>query len=178
MKSIYIQSENPEHHWNYLSVDNQIVLDLGCGKHLVEDNWLTTPEFFLSKGADIVIGVDPHGDDIEWYCKNIERPIDTQSKGQTIFFEDYIDSVEKIERYINYFKVTSLKMDIEWNEKHFINSDNQFPTLKYIAVETHSRELFHDMLFKLLSLNFTITHVGMFYPRVRDICNIIYAQRN
>jgi len=170
MKSIHIESENPEHHWNHLDVDGEIVLDLGCGKHLVEDDWLTTPEYFLSKGATFLIGVDPHEEDIKWYQANVAQ----QKSG---FFVDFIDSARKIETYINHNGITSLKMDIEWKEEFFMKTTSNFPSLKHIAVETHSRELFHDMIFKLLDLGFDIDYIGTFYPRVFKICNMIYATR-
>ena len=170
MKYVYITSENPKHHWNYLAVKNEIVLDLGCGKHLNELGWLSTPEFFLSKGAKYVIGIDPHQKDIDWYGQHLDT---TKSE----FIKDCILNAPQLEHYFDLFKPTSVKMDIEGYEQHFIGSTHTFTSLKHIAIETHSRELFHDTLFKLLFLNFNITHICTFYPRVYDICNVIYATR-
>ena len=67
IQRIYVESENPLHHWNWLNVKDQVVLDLGCGFHFIEDGWDTTPEFFLKKGASKIIGLDPHLDDIEHF---------------------------------------------------------------------------------------------------------------
>ena len=67
IQRIHVESENPLHHWNWLNVENQVVLDLGCGFHFIEDGWDTTPEFFLKKGASKIIGLDPHLDDIEHF---------------------------------------------------------------------------------------------------------------
>jgi len=167
IKTHYIADENPENHWCFLPVDNEVVLDLGCSKHLVEDNWLTTPEYFWEKGAISVTGVDPHEEDIKWY----------QQEAEGNFIVDYIDSPQKVSYYVDSFNVTSMKMDIEWKEEHFVNCTSDFPTLKYVAIETHSRDLFHDVLFKLLDLGFQPTHLCHFYPRVAKICNVIFASR-
>lgn len=163
-----IESENPNHHWSYLKVENEKVLDLGCGKHFIDPGWLTTPEYFLSKGANFVIGIDSEGNDINWFNENIKNGY---------FITDTIDSIEKLDKYINENQITSLKMDIEGAEIHFINSNEQYSSLKHIAVETHSRALFHDMLIKLIKLNFEIEVICTFYPRVYDICNLIFASR-
>lgn len=68
-------------------------------------------------------------------------------------------------------------MDIEGDEVCFLNSISDFLTLKYIAIETHSRELMHQVSQKLLHLNFNIDILCTFYPRVFDVCNLIYASR-
>lgn len=164
----YIESENPEHHWNFLKVENEIVLDLGCGLHLIEGDWLSTPQYFLQKGAKKVVGVDIEFNDINHF-KNI-------LPGQD-FYCDQVNSVEKLDHYINDNKITALKMDIEGDEVCFLNSISDFPTLKYIAIETHNRELMHQVSQKLLHLNFNINILCTFYPRVFDVCNLIYASR-
>ena len=50
--------------------------------------------------------------------------------------------------------------------------------IRNIAVETHNRNLFHDVMMKLIDCGFKITHVGTFYPRVYDECNLIFATRD
>lgn len=168
VKHHFIESENPEHHWHLLPVKNEIVLDLGCGFHLLEPGWLTTPDFFKTKGAKKVVGVDPHNDDIIQFRQML--PNDE-------FYHDCIDTVEKLNYYINDYDITSLKMDIEGHETCFINSTNTYPKLKHVAIETHNKELLNQIIVKLLDLNFTIDTVCTFYPRVFDICNLVYASR-
>jgi hypothetical protein len=68
-------------------------------------------------------------------------------------------------------------MDIEGDESYFITSNSIYPTLKYIAIETHSKYLLNSMIKKLMDLEFEINTVCTFYPRVYDICNLIYANR-
>jgi hypothetical protein len=79
--------------------------------------------------------------------------------------------------YINNNNITSLKMDIEGSEVVFINSNDTYPTLKHVAIETHSKEILNNMIKKLLELGFEIDTICTFYPRVYDICNLIYASR-
>jgi len=164
----HISSENPEDHWKLLFVENQIVLDLGCGFHMFEPGWMTTPEYFLSKGASQVIGVDPEQKDID---------ILQQKYPRNLFFCDTINNTSKLEHYINSYKVTSLKMDIEGDEKYLLLSNDNFSTLKYIAIETHSKSLLNDMIINLINRNFIINSVCTFYDRVYNICNLIYANR-
>jgi hypothetical protein len=167
-KHFYIQSEDPDHHWNFLNVKDQVVLDLGCGIHLKQPEWQTTPEYFTKKGALKVIGVDGNQDDIN-YLK-LENP-------NNVFYCDFIDSSEKLISYINDNKVTSLKLDIEGFESLFIDSKNDFPTLKYVAIETHSRDLLNSSIKKLVNLNFKIDTICTFYPEAHHMCNLIYAYR-
>lgn len=168
IKHHYIESENPEHHWNFLKVDNEIVADLGCGLHMIEGSWDTTPDFFIKKGAKKVIGVDTENNDIFNFNKRL-----IEHK----FYCDRIDSVSKLEFYINDHNISSLKMDIEGYESLFLDSKSYFKSLKYVAIETHSKELLNKMIIKLLDLGFQIDIVCTFYPRVYDICNLIYASR-
>lgn len=164
----YIASENPEDHWHLLQVNNEIVLDLGCGYHLIEQGWMTTPEYFLSKGAKKIIGVDPNSEDIKKL---------SVSYASHNFYEDSINSVNKLNTYINNNNITSLKMDIEGDEKYFLDSQSNFDSLKYVAIETHNRDLLNQTIYKLIDLQFKITTVCTFYPRVYNVCNLIYAHR-
>ena len=173
----HVCSENPEDHWNLLFVQNQTVLDLGCGLHMLEPGFMTTPEYFLSKGASRVIGVDPSDEDIEMFQK--KYPIRTYKDKylKNLFFCDIIDSVSKLEHYINFYKITSLKMDIEGEERYLLSSKDNFDTLKYVAIETHDRSLLKDIISNLIQKDFIINSVCTFYPRVYDMCNLIYASR-
>jgi len=164
----YIESEHPDHHWDLLEVKDQIVADLGCGFHLMESSWDTTPGYFLKKGAKKIIGVDPEGNDIQHF-KNTYPYSD--------FYCDLINSTEKIEHYIINNNVSSLKMDIEGSESLFLDSTSNFDSLKYVAIETHSKELLNLFIVKLTNLNFKIDTICTFYPRVYNICNLIYAHR-
>jgi hypothetical protein len=168
VKHHYIESENPEHHWHLVKTQDENILDLGCGFHMIEPGWETTPEYFINRGAKKIIGVDPSSGDILKF-KSLYPEQD--------FYCDAIDSVQKLDDYINNNNITSLKMDIEGYEVKFIESLNSYTSLKYVAIETHSKKILNDMIKKLISLNFNIDTVCTFYPRVYNICNLIYASR-
>jgi hypothetical protein len=168
IKHHYIESEHPNHHWHLLKVKDEIVLDLGCGFHLIEPGWETTPEYFLNKGAKKIIGVDPENSDIERFKSLLP---------DHFFYSAAITNVSELDHYINNYNVTSLKMDIEGYETCFIDSTSDYPTLKHVAIETHDKSILNSMIKKLLSLGFEIDTVCTFYPRVYDICNLIYASR-
>lgn len=170
MKTYYIKSENPKDHWCFLPVENETVLDLGCGKHRTEQDWLTTPEYFLSKGAKRVIGVDPKDDDILWYKNHLDPKRST-------FIKSYVLDILYLKHLLLDFNITSMKMDIEGHEHHFIQSHEYFPLLKYVAIETHSRNLFHNLLIKLIDTDFQIKYICTFYPRVYYDCNVVFAER-
>ena len=55
---------------------------------------------------------------------------------------------------------------------------SQLPNVKHHYIESHSREILNNVINKLISLNFTIDTVCTFYPRVYDVCNLVYAHRN
>jgi hypothetical protein len=164
----YIDSEHPDHHWNLMKIKDETILDLGCGFHLIEPGWETTPEYFINRGAKKVVGVDPNSQDIN----HLKSMYPNQN-----FYCDRIDSVEKLNYFINNHNITSLKMDIEGFETNLIESNDEYPLLKNVAIETHSKKILNDMIEKLISLNFSIDTVCTFYPRVYDICNLIYASR-
>ena len=168
IKHHYIESEHPDHHWHLLKTNNETVLDLGCGFHLMEPGWETTPGYFINKGAKKVIGIDPENNDIIQFGSLYPNHE---------FYTDLIDSIDKLNYFINNYNVTSLKMDIEGAEVVFIESNDTYPTLKHVAIETHSKEILNNMIKKLLELGFEIDTVCTFYPRVYDICNLIYASR-
>ena len=75
-------------------------------------------------------------------------------------------------------EVQAVKMDIEGHERHLLETEETYQHIRNIAVETHNRIFFHDVLMKLIDCGFNITHVGTFYPRVYDECNLIFATRD
>jgi hypothetical protein len=164
----YIESENPEHHWHLTKIKDETILDLGCGFYMIQPGWENTPEYFINRGAKKVIGIDPTNNDII-KLKSLYPKHD--------FYCDKIDTIEKLDYYINNNNITSLKMDIEGHETKFIESTNDYMSLKHVAIETHSRQILNNMIKKLLKLNFKINTVCTFYPEAYNICNLIYASR-
>jgi hypothetical protein len=166
VKHDHVLSEKPDDHWSLLPVQNEIVLDLGCGLHMNPSE--STPEYFIKKQAKGIVGVDPDRDSIR---------ILKELWPKHYFYCDIIDSSDKIDHYINTTKASCLKMDIEGDEIHFINSNSDFSNLKHVAIESHSKELLNSLVKKLHKLNFYINTICTFYPRVYNTCNLIYASR-
>lgn len=164
----YIQSENPEHHWHLLNVKDAIVADIGCGLHMIQKEWDTTPEFFIKNGAKKIIGVDSNCKDIDFFKTKLPKHD---------FYCDSIDSLSKLEFYIDELNVTSLKLDIEGHEQLLLSSNKTFDSLKNVAIETHSRTLLNQMILKLIDLQFNIETVCTFYPEAFSICNLVYASK-
>lgn len=169
IQRIHVESENPLHHWDWLNVKDQVVLDLGCGFHFIEDGWDTTPDFFLNKGAKKIIGVDPHIEDIEHFRSRLP---------DSEFVKDCVLSAEHLNQYLLNPEVQAVKMDIEGHERHLLETDETYQNIRNFAIETHNRNLFHDVMMKLIDCGFKITHVGTFYPRVYNECNLIFATRD
>jgi hypothetical protein len=142
IQRIYVESENPLHHWNWLNVKDQVVLDLGCGFHFIQDGWDTTPEFFLKKGASKIIGLDPHLDDIEHF---------KQILPESEFIKDCVLSAEHLNQYLLNPEVQAVKMDIEGAEYEAlpeILSRGVRPTM--ISMEIHSNHISGKTLVDLL----------------------------
>jgi hypothetical protein len=164
----YVESEHPDHHWNLMKIKDETILDLGCGFHLIEPGWESTPEYFINRGAKKVVGVDPNCQDIH----HLKSMYPNEN-----FYCDKIDSVKKLDYFIENYNITSLKMDIEGFEINLIQSNSTYPSLNHVAIETHSRLILNSMIRKLISLKFNIDTVCVFYPEVYNICNLIYASR-
>lgn len=74
-----VNNENPIEHWQYINVKDRVVLDLGCGRwekieHRNQD-WPTTPEYFLMNSAKEVIAVDADSGEIEWFTNKFNDDI-------------------------------------------------------------------------------------------------------
>lgn len=173
MQIIKILTENPNHHWGMLPIYGENVLDLGCGSDPYSRECLTTPEYFYQQHPKNLICVDISVEEISKY-----RLFNIAKKNNVGFYQDDISSIETLKYYLSKYNITAMKMDIEGGEQCLMSLNvNDVTMLKYIAVETHSRILFHDILFKLIELQFNIMLIGTFYPRVYHICNLIYAKK-
>ena len=158
-----IHTENPKIHWEFVNVDQKRVLDLGCGRHQLEDEhrsldnaleWLQTPEYFLEMGADFVIGIDERPEEIE-YFKSLFRGTDKESN---VFFEQkQIRRPEDVKDLITRFKPDCIKCDIEGKE--VLLEDLEDYTLSLVSeyyIETHSDFLHKTVKDKLESNDFLI----------------------
>jgi hypothetical protein len=143
-----VESEDPNHHWDYLVVKDQVVLDLGCGKHFLEEGMQTTPEFFIGKGAKKIIGVDPHIDDIRYFQEKLP---------ESLFIKDCILSADHLDSYMNNYDVTAVKMDIEGHEKVLLDL-NVVPELSKCTILAETHDCFVPNITNILCERFSDTH--------------------
>jgi hypothetical protein len=145
-----INSENPETHWRFLPVENETIVDLGCG--INNQEFLPTPLYWIQNKAKFVVGVDPDINSYNWFKQNYWLK-------NYIHVMDFIDRTEKFELYIGYYKPSVVKIDVEGSEVFFnaINSDI-LNGVRHIGIEYHNLSCLLSCESKLLSNNYEIDY--------------------
>jgi hypothetical protein len=173
---IQVDNENPIHHWQFVEVENRVVLDLGCGRYekyvYRNPDWPTTPEYFVQKGAKHVNAIDIDHGEIEWFRSEFKNESD-----KCTFIEKEINSVESFENIILTYKPDCVKCDIEGAETYLFDLHNNiFSLVKEYYIETHGNELYEKCINKLNESDYEIfnqidlTHTGGF-------CKVIFARK-
>ncbi len=125
-----IHTENPKEHWGFLECDSRIILDLGHG--IWEENTEPTPIHFLKEGASLVVGVDPSQPSYNWYKDNLKTD-------RFIQHNDYIDSPNKFQLYLRYYKPHVVKCDIEGSEIFMASlTKEDMESVREMGIEYHS----------------------------------------
>ena len=126
----YIKTENPEEHWGFLPIENETILDLGCG--INNQEYLPTPMYWVQKGAKMVYGVDPGQPSYDWFKKNFNVK-------NFINIMDWVDRTEKFDLYMSAVKPTVMKIDVEGSEI-FLNAINpsNLDGIRHIGIEYHN----------------------------------------
>jgi hypothetical protein len=130
-----ITSENPEIHWRFLNCENKIVMDMGCSfwDSTWHDDWLSSSEYFVSKGASKLIGFDCAAHDIEKYHQLYGNA------GKYYTFQLCVNANEQIEDLLEHYKPQVIKCDIEGAEIHFQNvTKEMIEFVDEIAIEYHN----------------------------------------
>jgi hypothetical protein len=165
-----VNSENPTEHWsNIQNIQDKTVLDLGCG-------WLfqpheSTPEYFINRGANKVIGVDAS-------CGEIEKL--KQTYPNHTFICKTITSAENLIDLILEYNPSVIKMDIEGYESHMkYITPEQFSCVEEIAIEYHNPECKKILIEKLNEFSFEIFAINQFGWFCTDInqMGIMHAKR-
>jgi hypothetical protein len=126
----YINSEDASDHWRFLPVENETILDLGCGINNQEH--LPTPMYFIQNKAKLVVGIDPSEQSYQWFKTNFWMK-------NFINVMDYIDRIEKFELYLGYYKPTVLKIDVEGGELFLNGLDGKYlEGIRHIGIEFHN----------------------------------------
>lgn len=155
MITTQVKTENPSEHWEFIECNNEVAVDLGCGRwekiEYRDPSWLTTPEWLLHKGASHVYAYDIDPAEVEWYNTTL-----SPSKNITAYHKQ-INNVEDIREIFNTVKPTVVKCDIEGYERAILDlSDVEFLTVKFYAIETHSDELYSKFVERFNNLKYEI----------------------
>lgn len=141
-----IHSEHPQDHWRFLPVENETILDLGCG---INSEHTPTPVYWVQNKAKMVYGVDPSQQSYEWFKTNFVVK-------NFINIMDYVDRTEKFDLYMSAVKPTVMKIDVEGSEI-FLNAikASNLDGIRHIGIEYHN-------LSCLLSCEAVLTSNGYF----------------
>ncbi len=171
----YINTENSQQHWEFIDVQDKIVLDLGCGRwnkiEHVEDSWLTTPEHFVTNGASQVIAIDIDPIEIEWFKNKLSA--DTKYS----FMCNGISSVEDIKNLYATFQPNCVKCDIEGNEILLAKLDKEiFCSVDEYYIETHGEKLYSRFISLFEEYNYTIRE-QIDLVHTNGFCKVIFAYK-
>jgi hypothetical protein len=170
MTSKVVHSENPLEHWSDISdLQGKTVLDLGCG--WIAQGFQSTPEYFLSRGASKVIGVDGTCTEIEELKKIYP---------EHIFLCQMINTAEDLWGLLSFYQPQVVKMDIEGYESVLKDMSAQdFQSVQEMAIEYHNPECKSILEQKFKEFSFEVTACNQFgyYCTDPNIMGIIHAKR-
>jgi hypothetical protein len=130
-----IISENPENHWRFLNPTDKIVMDMGCSfwDSTWTPGWLSSSEYFVSRGASKLIGFDQAEHDIKKYH-------DLYGNDGVYFTFVYdVKCDEDIKNLLQLYKPQVIKCDIEGAEIYFRNvTKDDISFVDEIAIEYHN----------------------------------------
>lgn len=158
MKKVECSVENPSEHWAFIECEDKVAVDLGCGRweHVEyrDPSWPTTPEWLLVKGAKEVHAYDIDKAEVDWYNTTLS-PIKNIKA-----YEKNISTVEDIREILRLHNPKVIKSDIEHYESTILElTDEEFTSVDFYAVETHSDHLFDMFTNKFNSLNYEVVAV-------------------
>ena len=170
-----VNNENPIEHWQYINVDNKVVLDLGCGRwekvEYRDSNWLTTPEYFLANHALKVIAVDVDQEEISWFRNKFPNHTNLE------FILKSINKKEDILDLYHTYKPNCIKFDIEGNEKLLLElTREEFSNIDEYYIETHGLDIYLKIIDILKLYEYTITN-QIDLTHTRGYCKVIFAKK-
>lgn len=152
-----IISEEPNLHWNFLNFNEQIVLDLGCGKFYSS---ISTAEWFVENGAGLVVGVDLS--DIGYQSDRFIMKVMN------------IDSTQKIKSLIDLYYPSVLKIDIEGAEIYLYDIPH-LASVNQIGIEYHNEYLKELCERKFIDWGFKNTKLYQLFDESTDRIGVYYA---
>lgn len=137
-----VYNEDYNKHWNFISFQNKIILDLGA-------DYGSTAYHFLRKGASKVIAVE--GD--SRLASKLKAYF--QNNNKVIAIEEFIDSPKKIEALITKYRPNLIKVDIEGAEKYILGINNAEHISEWL-IEAHSNEIYQALSTFLVGHGFNV----------------------
>lgn len=126
----HINSEDPAEHWRFLPIENETILDLGCG--INNHQFTPTPVYWIQNKAKFVAGVDASEPSYGWFKQNFLIK-------NFVSIMDYVDRLEKFQLYLGYYKPTVVKIDVEGGELFLNGLDPEYlSTVRHIGIEYHN----------------------------------------
>lgn len=170
-----IFSENSSEHWNLLDVEGMNVLDLGCGRYLVENISESSPVYFKNKNANKIIGVDYDDKEVKFFNSYFSRVY----KDESIFLKKFINSSKKLSSLITEHSVNTIKCDIEGSEIYLFKLKLQcYPSIRQVSIEYHSPLLLKELLnINNLEWKFNIINHSIF-SRQRNMGVVTLSKAN
>jgi precorrin-6B methylase 2 len=156
--------ENYDAHWNYISFEGKVVLDLGA-------DYGSSAYYFWKKGATKVVAVEGNHESAEKLKKNA-------SKYRFIIpVEKYVDSSNDFTFLINHYQPDLTKVDVEGSEIYLLTCKNE--TLVKVPewlVECHSFEAYKQLRRKFSSLGFRVSSLRVNFRRGPVIVLIVTSK--
>jgi hypothetical protein len=151
MKQHNIISENSEHHWPYLNTKNEILLDLGCGRHDTSDLYQSSAVYLGEKGATKVIAIDGNSSEIDYFnSTNLD-------KTKYTFLHRTILSSGDVLSLIKEYNPTVIKCDIEGYETSFYDiTKKEMNNIVEFGLEYHTLDILEKMTQKIQEWGFNI----------------------
>lgn len=167
-----ILSEKSEHHWPLLNTNNEILLDLGCGRHWTFELEDSSPAY-LGKEATKVIAIDASSQEIDYFnSTNLD-------KDKFTFICMKIQSKEDIINLINQYNPTVLKCDIEGFETNFYDiTKEEMSNIKEIGMEYHDLDILEKISNKLIEWGFNIHTKSRFAFVDAPQMGVLFCNRN
>lgn len=170
MEEYLIKSENSSDHWPFFDVENENVLDIGCGIWYTKEMEETSPIYFAKK-ANLVVGVDGNSGDIIKYKNYVN------GNSKYIFEDMRIDNVEQVRNLIGEHSITALKSDIEGGEITLLDlTTEDLADVSKIAIEFHTHELKDSFMKKIPEWGFQIKLVASFAATPSNL-GVIYGTK-
>lgn len=168
MINFEISSEDSELHWPYLEVENETVLDLGCGRAVYHTDELQQSPLYLGEKlkAKKIIGIDgnPENNRTELdRVTNLVEEFGINIDNKYTFIWKMILKPEDLQYLITEYKITAIKCDIEGFETNFYDLNKQdMENVKIFALEYHTLEILERFQEKFIEWGFDVYAHGKF----------------